>query len=455
MGDPSKKDSILLGLLAPLTGPERIQHLGKDIGFAVEAFVRDYNRAMDQAPRGDPRPLTVVICDETADIERAIAHLLETIRVKGIVGPFDEAKLNSIAKKTKEANVVVMSPFADGPRFKDTHGGSGLVWSCAPNRLGALSYLKNLLNFVVEHIREKRHPGFAPVVALYTSDDVAASDMTDMAFNANLFPEPPTRINYEYFLTQPDTADYTIFANKAIEEKANLIVDLGSGLGRFSEVVLEIETLWKSDAGSIQPYYVSYQRSSNLAEAVVWNMHSSDGGTPTDLDIFQRTLVFDQPRPTSAELPYAAFRNKVKGLAKYDPDEQMELAYDCTFALALGLQAARTTQSISVESVTGEQFKAGMLRLFSANETQFRVGDESLLDIFQTLSAGGKVDAIGASGELAFNVENGYPEPSEGALWCFRPTLDSYWKAEYSQTGVTFSSKDGKREGEFSCPPAW
>ncbi|MCU0692012.1 MAG: hypothetical protein MUF54_11470, partial [Polyangiaceae bacterium] len=141
LGDASRTDSIYLGLLAPLTGPEFARQLGHAILAAVEAAVRKYNQIIVGQP-GAPRSLTVVVCDETRDIVAATDHLVDTVGVKGIVGPFDEATLESIVAKTKAANVVVTSPFADGLSFAAKHASSGLVWSCAANRSGSLVYLK-------------------------------------------------------------------------------------------------------------------------------------------------------------------------------------------------------------------------------------------------------------------------------------------------------------------------
>jgi ABC-type branched-subunit amino acid transport system substrate-binding protein len=438
-------------LLAPLTGSAFAKPIGQAMTAAVEAAIRTYNQTVDGQP-GSPRPLVAVICDETKDVVAATEHLVDTLKAKAIVGPFDEKKLDSIVSITNKANVVVMSPFADGPNFQAKYASSGLVWSCAANRSGALVYLKNLLQFVVDTIRKSRDASFDPVVALYTSDDGAASEMGAAALAKNLFPGPTTSVSYPYFLTAMNATDYATFANQAIDKRANLIVNFGSGLGDFDKIVQKMEVAWRNN-GTPSPYYVSYQRSSNLATALVEDMEANpDGGSVRTS--YERTLVFDQPQSDSVRSAHSVFAGKFEGLMfGTKPAEQISLAYDCTMVLAFGLQAARKESSTLPESVTGEQFRAGMARLLSGEPWGF--GSIKPGTIFSALATSdATVDIYGASGDLPFVVENGYPV-TDGGLWCFKLDFAGYRKAVHHPTGVTFSSATGQLQGEFSCSPTW
>jgi hypothetical protein len=313
-------------------------------------------------------------------------------------------------------------------------------------------YLKNLLEFVVLSIKTSRDVNFDPVIALYTSDDVAATKMRDDAIASELFPRPPTGISYPYFLTTKATTEYGQLAQQAIDKNANLIVNFGSGLGDFDKIVRRVEVGWPS--GRARPYYVSYQRSMDLAVAAVEDMTEADAGAGSPLATYQRTLVFDQAQSVSVGKAYNVFSGKFEGLMfSTKPAAQISLAYDCTMVVALGLQAAHEQASIPQESVTGEQFRTGMGRLLSGEPWGFGLGKPST--IFTALAtSNATVDIFGASGDLPFVVEKGYPEP-EGALWCFVLDHDGHTQSVYQQTGVTFSPVTGQLQGEFSCNPTW
>jgi ABC-type branched-subunit amino acid transport system substrate-binding protein len=450
LGDTTRADAIYVGLLAPLTGSAFAKPIGKAITTAVDAAVRAYNQSIAGQP-GDPRPLAVVVCDETGDIVAATDHLVDTVGVKGIVGPFDEARLDSIVEKTKAGNVVVMAPFSNRIDFKTNHAGSGLVWSCAPNRSGALLYLKSLLDLVVQTIKTKRDPEFVPVVALYTSEDLAAAQMGDQAIVSDPFPSKPQRTTYPYFLLAESQSDYRTLAQQAIDQEANLIVNFGSGLGDFDKIVDKMEIAWPR--GVPRPYYVSYQRSTALATGVTENITGADAGAGSPKDVYQRTLVFDQPRSADVEKAGDVFSGRFRGIGSSNPQAQFDLAYDCVFVLALGLHAARAQSSIPPESVTGEQFRTGVGRLVGGEP--WGIGVDQPSAIFTPLSSSNAtMDIFGASGDLSFDIEAGYPDPG-GALWCFEIDYTGHAHAVYKRTGVTFSSVDGKQQGEFSCDPAW
>jgi hypothetical protein len=102
--------------------------------------------------------------------------------------------------------------------------------------------------------------------------------------------------------------------------------------------------------------------------------------------------------------------------------------------------------------VTGAQFKAGMQRLLSGEPWGFGVSPPSTS--FTALSSSSSVDIFGASGDLPFAIEKGFPDPG-GELWCFVLDATHRVKAAYRPTGVRFSPADGKQQGDFSCAPTW
>jgi hypothetical protein len=274
--------------------------------------------------------------------------------------------------------------------------------------------------------------------------------MADHALVNDLFPRPPNIIQYPHFLTAWPPTDYEQFARQAIDMKANLIVNFGSGLGDFDKIVSRVEAGWPS-GGPARPYYLSYQRSAFLAVAVAEDMPSADAGPA--LASYQRTLVFDQAQSESVHQAYDVFSGRFEALSRSTgPAPQMSLAHDCVYVLALGLQAARGQSSIPPEDVTGEQFRTGMGRLVGGETWGFGVGEPSAL--FSALALGSTVDVFGASGDLPFVVAKGHPEP-EGALWCLNLEDTPHTRAVYRQTGVTFSPVTGQIRGEFSCATAW
>lgn len=452
-----EEGSILLGLLAPTTSTFTglVTSPGEQMKNAVRLAVDEYNTSAKDYGQQDVRQVGVVVCDEMADVGRATDTLVNTMHVRGVIGPFDDQKLIDMKKTAIDKRLPVVAPFANAKQIEGLTETQGLIVSLSPNR----ERLVPLFNQLLEEV--KKHPFFTSVptpvatATLYSKDIAARELFLSLASeDVNALPSD-TGVSFEYLLTSKD--NYADVANRllGLSPRPRLIVSLGSGLLDTSEVFYKIEaTTEVQNNAALQPFYLAFQRSTSLLFTAAANLskYSSDGSGPRPA--LERMLVFDFERSAEVEAIRTAFASAYRNsAANVRPAYSTELAYDSFYVLAYALHAARGDKGVAPEAVDAAGFVAGLKRISGGEDAPKRSINDTK-EILRLLPSGA-VNLVGASGELDFDTNKGSPV-APVQVWCVRESTLTPGTAEYVATSLRLRLSPENNvdvSGTIECDP--
>jgi ABC-type branched-subunit amino acid transport system substrate-binding protein len=420
-GSYTSDDTLLLGAVLPIDGPHASTGLALTDAITLGVDELDFGPSAGLPPTADgglPRPIAVVLCDESAAPVRAATHLTDDLDVPVILGTGDSASTLAIAQAFPRQELL-FSPRATADL--SAYSAAGLLWRTCPSYAVEADAITALLTRTIE-------PSFGRAIRvailhatdvasteldarLYSSlqagdaGDAAATDAGDLIDVSYGDPDDPTN-------DPPEYGD-AIAAVTQMSALPDVIVVLGSTQAA-PNVVGGIETNWPPTSNR-RPEYVlsSGLQVPELLAAVAANggpslapriLGTAPGSSPSSYSNLASFLVRYRAMFDDGSLP------GMFGAAQ---------AYDALYTVAYAATVARNTDlvGIDVSQALGVMLDGG-------SPTRIDFGPEGIAPAFAALASGSAVSLWGASAPLPFDTATG-DVVTDVQVWCVEASSDS------------------------------
>jgi branched-chain amino acid transport system substrate-binding protein len=448
-GKPLTVDTILLGVLAPLSGDNatdgqarvravRLAHaefMERAVGISAGAGVA-------------PRPIGFVVCDQVADAESAAIHLAMNLHVPAIIGPGFSGTTVKVAKNVTIPNgVLLMSPSATTPDLA-TLQDDGLVWRTSSSFEPESKAYAELVARMEAYPSVRASLGLdsaAPIkVAILAKGDSYGKGLADLLSATLQFNGKGTGANGPAYFARFDLPDLTmnpdadtqsVVTNIVQSFKPHLLLAIGT-----AEVITKgldpIEEQWSTGADAQpRPFYILSEGAKliQLASSVAASVASHP-----DRKLKDRMHVFG---PRYNDTLYDLLLSRYA--AAYNNEQMPDIygvtgSYDGFYLVAYALAAIRAPQP------TGATIAEGLMHLVPPGTT-ISAGPYDVSKAIVELAAGRNIDYDGVTGPLDFDVATG-DSPGDYNLYCVQST-------GFARAGQYFDSRAAHWVGEYEpCP---
>lgn len=368
------------------------------------------------------RPIQMVLCNaDPSLIETGIDHLIN-LEVPGIVSYFSPSNLSTYFPKLRDAHIFVVNPGGATAALVNATDTNSLIW----HLLGPPSDLSPAYPLTLKHLEpfyraQYSIAGATPirvmVITANTQQDLAvgANFINDLKFNGDMTAASQDGTNYKSItvasLEANGAAVYDNDISTVLTFKPNIIIALTTGEYE-SKIMPGIEAVWDTDprtAGTPHPSVIMGQR--NATQPYIDFIQTA---TLTQAEKKARTKRFVGVQFAAAKdrTQYNLYLNRIHSntdLQDVKGIEYTENYYDAMYWLAYG------TAESGPAALTGDNIASSVRKMLSG-QTQVLTGDPATY--FTTLSQGGNVSFLGASGPPDFDSPRGYRH-SVGSLFCF------------------------------------
>jgi branched-chain amino acid transport system substrate-binding protein len=398
---PAAKDStIWLGMMFPRAG-DGYDTLWGPAAQTVELAVRDVNDIIGGIRYKDPdrpaRPLGLLACDDSDDAraERAARHLVEDLGVPAVIG-FRSSKevitlatseflphgVVAVATFNKSALISSIPHPSDSPR---------LVWRLAPSNAQDAAPLSAFIAEILEpRLRAGPLGPRAPLrVTVVRPDSATGIGFEDGLLARLRFNGKPLAANAENFqelvFAEASADPLAGLSDKLVAFRPHVVAYPGDSI--TASLPEAVERLWR---GSSRPFYVfgTPLQDEALARLV-----------DTAPDLAARIVGISVPAPAVPNVKLAAHFNQTFG-ANQTATTTTPNAYDAVYLLAYAALASGD------DTITGTGLARAIDRLLPPGEP-LEVGPARILDGYNALRDGRRIDLVGASGPLDFDQATG------------------------------------------------
>ncbi|MBA2663607.1 MAG: ABC transporter substrate-binding protein [Bradymonadaceae bacterium] len=396
-GDINAANAFNIGVLLPLTGEE--EGFGRPLLDAIKLAQADFNGISGVAGRN----IGLIICDTEGKDELALSgarHLVDKSRVTAIIGPDYSSQTLEVANQVTIANdVLLVTPSGTATTITNLVD-KNLVWRTVASDAVQGEALGQLVRHVLENVIETPLAS-AKVAVLVRRDDTYATGLSEAVYRhipAAMIQGGINRFSPRNYpnASAGQGSDYSGVVSQILAEdvEPDLVIVLGSSEAWDIVALLDNVLVQK------QPLYFFADAAKNTQQSVrapqtlaerIW------GTAPQN--------VGESNYP-----PYLSFR--IKFQAAYpgqNPDELQFVAnaFDALYLIAFAAAA---------EGFSGPELARGMAKLSTG--AKIHPNQSEAQQAMRLLSDGSTIDYQGASGALDFD-ENGDPQASPIALWCF------------------------------------
>jgi ABC-type branched-subunit amino acid transport system substrate-binding protein len=451
VGDYTRDDALLLGALLPLDGPHSTT--GAAMQDALRLAVMDFAAGLP-APGGGRRPLAVVVCNESNDVDRAATHLHADLLVPAVVGTGDSASTLAVARDVTIPGLsLLVSPRATAGLSSGT--GGGLLWRTCPSDAYESAAIVALAQGVVVPAVVAEAQLTSVRVALVHATDVASTEMDTaivetLHINGSLATDPSNAGRFLHVdfgdpddLAEVDASAKMATAVDAVTAPASLpdvVLVLGSTQA-VTGVVAGIERAWP--AGARSPRYVvssglqtsellalSSASKAGLAPRV---LGTAPGGNGANVDAFLAHYADAYSDGTAPQ---------TFGVAQ---------TYDALYAIAFAAAAA------AKPSPQGTELAAALAGLVTPGDAAapvpIEVGPGGIAPALAAIAAGQPLRLDGASAPLAFDPAAD-DVTTDVQVWCMLPA-GAGGSLGFVRAGMTYHAPGGPLDGALvpGCQP--
>ena len=457
VGDASDPNGILIGAIFPLSEEEDVEsgRVSQDVVELALSEIQSAAQGLPGGPGGARRPVSAVVCDSGRDAMVAAEHLVKDLHVPVIIGPGRSTDAITLATRlTVKSDVLVICPTCASPALA-TLDARGLVWRTITSTELEGRVLAAALSDLEAGLRSGSGlaPGEPLRVALLSSKEFVtaapanlfASSLRvngrDAIANGNNF----LRLDFAPDLAQ-DRPNYSPIVARLIAFAPHVVVALGDT--ELNTILLPaIEKGWPETGPRARPSYLL--GSNGYSTQIIEFVRGNEALRKRVVGVAETTPRASVPAKNAYSLRYRSAYGELPG----DPMTQV---YDAVYMVIYAIAAAGDS-----EPLTGTAIAKGFRKLLSPAPVRIAVGpdDNGINRALATLSKGGRIDLIGASGELDFD-ESGELPLGDSALWCVSRT--SYASAPGKDAGDeglrifeterTYDVKTGHFTGRFACP---
>lgn len=435
-------EPIIIGAYSSI---DPLDKMGSQITLAYDLALAEFTKevgGLAGGPNNTRRKFVAVVC-EGADITRApidksLAHLVDTVHVKGIISSlFTDTLREAFDARGKEDNIFFMSPLGADSSLT-SQDNAGLLWFM----MGPDSDLAPVFVSLT-----KRAEAFQRTAADMDSSDkvrvalvqgslAPARDVAQVLLsdpdNSLVFNGEKTLSNDESdFLFVELTSDFeddqaeASAVTSALSEFKPHIVVVTAGTEFTSKVLSTLETNW-DETDQVRPFYVTGP------------LLAFDGNLASNSSVRQRLAGVN----FTADPDQSLFNMFKANFQAAYPEIQFlstENFYDAAYYLLYAIAASGNPAQLS-----GDAIADGMLRIVSKSGAKMSVGPNSISDVLAALAVSNSRIALrGTMGPADFNLGTG-ARIAQGSVYCIAPNGFNYDTLRYD-------SETGELEGTFPC----
>jgi ABC-type branched-subunit amino acid transport system substrate-binding protein len=442
MGDYEKADAVYLGAILNVPAAAPLSQMST---LNVQLAVDEFNSAggLPGGPLGKLRPLVTVVCrNESALLEQAAEHLIDTLKVPGVVAHLPSADLKTFfVNHALPKGVFVINPgFADNSLT--SLATQGLFWHMIGDVRDVAPAYTPLLSRIESFLGASEELRVAMVVSKrFAEQSIADTMVPKLRFNGKSVSE-----NGSNFFTTTVTAmaddpkaDYSAANADLLGFKPHVVIAL-TREEFVARILPTIEGGWATAApGQARPFYIVPTALSGNLDLVNYIAVDSDGATSENK---RQRIVGVAPASAEDMTLYDQFLVRFRSaFPRFQNPGGFENFYDAVYLLANATYAAG-----AVPELTGGDLARGMQRVVTGN-TLISVGPTHIGDVFTALSGGGKIRLNGTMGPADFDPGVGARRGS-GSVYCY-PRKSGMVSITYDV--LRYDTENETLTGTFSC----
>lgn len=432
--------TIWIGAMYPY-GPKGSTY-GKQSARAIELAQKDFKEIGGIPPAAlgaKPRPLGVVLCDDSENPDPAAKHLVETVNVPVILGFARSKEVMDLANAyflpkgvfalaSNTANMLADIPHGPGePRLvlRATIS-AGMI--NPPKAALVDSMIEPLLR-----ARKMLRPNESMRISIVRTNNASGVSHADQLLS-QLQRNGKIVVENSEFVQQVVAPD-----ELGRNDKLEALFPLADAVAKFApHVVIEagldpkpflaIERRW-SNKSRYRPIFVTTGALSDPTIELIIKERP---------DALRRMFSVNSTVPP-ALTKFIMHHNEIFTDEKLDAFNSNSAPYDAFYAAAYAIIA------LGDEPITGKALARSIRRLVPPGES-IDVGQAGMYRVVKLLRDGQNVDLNGSQTSLDFNPETGDPT-GDFSVRCFDPV-----KKSVVESGLIFSAKSGKLEGTSRCP---
>ncbi len=424
----ARDDTLWIGAMYPIH--DQTSEFGRDAGRLLELAQRDFHGLTGglppSQPGGVPRPIGVILCDDTDEYQASADHLVDTVGVPAVLG-FGRSKevldLANLQFVPKGVLALASNPAAMLSSIPHPAGEVRLVYrmtmSTAMRAPPSVALVRQAIEPALRGAGGTPGPTGTLRVAILQTTAAAGTSYTDALLTEMTATRPGTREEVRPFMIADDSAGDPAPLERVAAEIAAYAPHVVLDGGAPPQILAHIEQAW---SGETRPQYVS--RSMDLAPVLALARAQADFGAR-----FHMVSNRDNPTLTKLRAHYlAAFGGA--------GDEFSPTPYDSFYVLAYAAVAAGDAP------LTGRTLARALARLGPPG-VPIEVGPADIYPALKALGRGDNVDLQGTRTTLDFDPETG-DATADFALFCIdiatgrmRETEARYDAATRSFTAAT------------------
>ena len=444
-GDYMNDNAFIFGSVLPTTGSN--SSTGAPIQNAIELAMDDFKQNAQGLPpvlhQTARRPLVLVGCNDQSDSMTSVSatkHLVNDVGVPAIIGAaFSGLTIADFTGAALMGKVMLFSPSATSVAITTLDTSMPrLLWRASPPdsfQATALSlYTSDPTNGLEQRVRKSDAlmASQPTKVAILHKGDAYGSGLAS-AFQSllmiNGMPALGQGSNYanlDYGNPDDPTSDpikIPMQITATIAQAPHIVYLFGTDEA-VTQVFEGIESGWNANVGYF-PYYV-FSDGGEIPALPMYVAMREGMSTPPPGASTLRSRISGSVPGTNNNL-FQAFVQEYNG--KYNDGTSPATfgaagGYDIVYMLAYSA-ASLTAQGVPNPAVTGPDLASGMANLVPQGATtmMFPVGGNNINPAFMQLINGGRIDYVGASGPLNFDLTHG-EAPSDIQIWCLSTNTD-------------------------------
>lgn len=427
VGDAADPNAVYFGAFAALDGiaPEENSIVWAH-QLALEELSGDSMGGLPDGPKGQRRPLVMVVCNNVDElIAPSLAHLIETVEVPAVLATLKPGDLRRAYEQYFDRDIFYLSPVAVTKSIANGDD-EGRIWNLLGQPGDFAPTYAVLLKRAEAWLRTARSLSDAPIrVALVSTRDAFDSELRDAVSAALRFNDDQTASEnqasdqFRAITLDPDAPDLATQAEDLARFAPEVVISTASDLFLQNNGLQDLlESEWGVLAGGkARPFYIlsPYDAGnlSTLRERINGVLQEDPNGGEDNQRFFGVTIA---PAPdTTLQRAYevrlrSLFRDAILDTANY---------YDATYYLAYAMYAADQP-----EGITGDGIARGMQRLLGGPKS-FDLGPSPIGDVFDALrKPGALVHLNGTLGPPEIDVTRGV-RSIDGGVFCFSRSGDT------------------------------
>lgn len=436
-GEYKDNRAIVIGSLFATAGTTGTQNVPRQQSATLAVEEINLAGGIPSETAGVSRPLVMISCDVSSNLERAARHLAYDLKVPAIVGPNTSQDTLDVSNKvTIQAGVLAISPTAVAASIADLRD-NDLTWLMIPSDDQRAPLMIRDINDLEASIKAKR-AGSVKFSIIYRDDALGVgtrNSMSALVINDKPLADPVNAGSpggNAHIVPYPaKDADYASILSKEIAFAPDIVVLAGTA-ETVTKILTPLEAGWTA---ATRPYYyfIDPSKGPELLAAVTGNE-----------DLRVRIRGTGTRPTTSAEAVADAFKLAYQGRYGTAPTASGAGAcYDATYSIAYALA------TIQDEPITSAAVARG-LRKLSGGSVDVTTGSLHLLEAFQTLASGQSINALGTNCPLEWD-SRGIVAGGTIDMWCIGNTGGT---PAFQSSGLTFDIKTQTYNGVYTqCGP--